>query len=409
MAQVATWTFTVTWASTDTVTVTIGNSSYTTVTGSTTIATLVGNVATALAALSSTLYPEFAEITWTATATAVVGTAATPGYPFVAAFTTNSSLGVITLVNTTASSGPNDASTASNWSLGAIPVATNDVVFEDTSVSCFYGLAALVAVTPNSVSVRQSFTGALGLPSLNSGGAAAYPEYRQRYFQFLGVTTTVDVGLGTGGGPGRCNLDAVTGAAVFNIWSTGSGLDANTPPVLTLGTNTGNVLNVYGSSQVGVGYYAAQAPKLATCVVSGPANVYFGPGVTLDVVQNNGGTLTILCPIVTTFTQGVAGGTTTFSGTGAIAALYVYGGTAIINTTGTIGGNPIVSNGTIDFSQDSRVKTVTNAINVYAGGGVLDPNVVANSGGTLTLNCFNCDVTASQLGQNVTVARTWPA
>jgi hypothetical protein len=411
IAQVATWTFTVTWLSTDTVTVTIGQSSYTIVTGSTVIATIVATVAAALAALSNTLYPEFAEITWTATATAVVGTAVTPGYPFTAVFTTNSGSGVITLVATTASSGPNDISTALNWSLNAVPVATNDIVFEDTSVSALYGMATLAAVTPNSVTVRASFTGALGLPSLNTLGAAAYPEYRQRNFQFLGVTTTVDVGIGTGGGAGRVYLDAVTGAAVFNVWATGSATDANTPTCLINGTNTANVLNVYGNSQVGVGYYGGQAPKIATCIVSSGASVYFGPACTLDTVVNNGGTLTILCTVVTAFTQGIAGGTTTFSGAAACPVMAINGGTVAWNSSGTIGATSLTlfAGGTLDFSQDSRAKVVGSSIVLQGGGKVLDPNVVANPSGTLTVECFGCDVTGCQLGVNVTVARTAPA
>jgi hypothetical protein len=122
VAQVTTWTFGGTWTATDTITVTIGSKSYTVTTGSATLATLLATLQAALAGLSSSSFPEFAEVTWTnPTGTTLVGTAATAGVPFTATLTTSSAAGTISAASTTASSGPNDWSTAPNWSRGVIP------------------------------------------------------------------------------------------------------------------------------------------------------------------------------------------------------------------------------------------------------------------------------------------------
>jgi hypothetical protein len=83
----------------------------------------------------------------------------------------------------------------------------------------------------------------------------------------------------------------------------------------------------------------------------------------------------------------------------------VRGGRCVYNSTGTLGGAPVVSGtGHLDFSQDLRAKTVTNPIDVYGPDAkVSDPTKVV---GTLvvdldeTSNSSNIDI-----GTNIRLTR----
>ena len=130
--QVQTWTFAGTWTISDTITITVGNQSWTYAIASATIATFLASLLAALDALSGSVYPAIVgsgEIVWTnPTGSTLVGTAGTAGKPFTVTISTDSAGGTIngstssTGTATTASSGPADWSTAANWSTGLVPV-----------------------------------------------------------------------------------------------------------------------------------------------------------------------------------------------------------------------------------------------------------------------------------------------
>lgn len=121
IAQVSTWTFATGGTTGDVVTVAIGSKTWTYAVTSGAIATFLPLLAAALEALSSSIWPEFAEVAWTNTSTALIGASNTPGKTFIAAISTNSSTTTITPSATTPSSGPYDVSTPANYSNGLLP------------------------------------------------------------------------------------------------------------------------------------------------------------------------------------------------------------------------------------------------------------------------------------------------
>lgn len=420
VAQVQSWTFAGTWEADDVVRITIGSKSYDFTGGSTTINTAIDNIVTAYNALSSTYYPEFAEMTASRSGSAFVLTADTLGKPFTATLTPLESdlsgAGAQTIEGgttattgtaSTANAGPNAWSSAGNWSGGAVPVNGDTVVIADGSEPILYGLDQS-AVTLAELVINASYVkpGAIGLPKINEDNpAASYPEYRDDYLKIGATLLTIGLGEGTGSGRIKINLGSVQTTA--NIYSTGTGDENNLEALLLRGTHASNVLTVNGQSSVGVAVHGGETSVIATLKTTGQAEVRCGAGVTLTTVTNYGGTLEINSAVGTSLVNELQAGQTTVNGTGAVAALKVRGGTVVYNTTGTLGGAPVVSNdGVLDFSQDGRVKTVTNPIEVYGNGSVIDPGQVVSS---LVIDCNEATAANLQIGTNVRITRGTPA
>lgn len=336
---------------------------------------------------AATAPQEFAEIAWTVAANVVTGTAAKPGKPFTLAASTSGGTGTISTTIATPSTGPNDVSAAANWSTGALPATGDDVVFDTGASDVLYGLDQHT-VTPNSISVLPGFTGKIGLPAVNSENAAAtYFEYRPQYLQYgtsgAGGTVTVTIN----GGAGRIKLDQGTAPAVWNVLNSAQRLESGIPALLLKGTSAANALNV-NKGDVGVAFFGGESATLVAVNVgcetnpAGDSNVWLGSGVGLAnaTIVQTGGNLTI-----NSATSGTAT-ITQYDGdlrlqSGAQTGLSVLGGSCVYNSTGTLGGTPVVAgSGTLDFSQDLRAKSVTNPINMYgAKSKLLDPNKVVSS------------------------------
>src|ERR1019366_5154315 len=90
VAGVTTWTFATAGTIGDIITVTIGSKTVTYATTSATIATFLPLFKAFLSALSATIYPEFAEVTWGNTSTTITATTITAGKPSVVNVSTNS-------------------------------------------------------------------------------------------------------------------------------------------------------------------------------------------------------------------------------------------------------------------------------------------------------------------------------
>src|SRR6185369_8104257 len=110
--------------------VTINGKTVSVAAATTVIASVVAQI---LAALQASTIAEFAEQTYASTSPNITATANTTGKPFtLTVLSTEAGGGALdaqtfTTSTTTASSGPNDWGAASNWSLAAVPVNTNDV------------------------------------------------------------------------------------------------------------------------------------------------------------------------------------------------------------------------------------------------------------------------------------------
>lgn len=400
------WTLTVggTVEADDVFTIAVGAKAVSVTAGSTTLATVATNIVAALDALDGDDYPEFAEFTAEADGADVVLTAATAGKPFTPVASTTEAGGgaadaqTFVAVQTTAATGPEFWDDAANWSGTAVPVNGDDVVIEHTDGSIRYGLDQS-AVTLASLTIRQSFTGDIGLPEVNANGTE-YHEYRATHLA-VGATTAT-VGEGEGQGSGRIKLDFGSVQTALTVYNTGSPAETTLESLQWKGTHASNVVSCYGGS-VAVAGYGGETATVLTLRVGGDAQVRCGPGVTLGTATNDGASLDVYS---NTTTLNHLDGTTGVHGSATVGTLTIDAGTVVYLSSGTITTLSVGSDATIDFEQDVRARTVTNLIQLYQGASLLDGGAsVTMSGGYKTNRCGQEDVTV-RTGQNRTYTVT---
>ena len=312
-----------------------------------------GLVAAAAAAKAAGILP-WSNVTCADLSTAVTITASTAGVPFTATPSAVGGTATLTGSATTASSGPSDASIAGNWSLGAVPVAADDVYFENCSTDCVYGLATLAAVALNSLNVGLTYLGNLGAGSVPGSG----------YFQCLASSLNVGYyyGFGSPSGGGRVKINLGATACAITIFnSSSSPAEPALPTVRLLMNNAASVLNVR-QGRVGVACEtAAETSTLSAANVSyvsqqaSDAQLLLGAGVTITTLTKTGGAA-VLQSACTTVTN--RAGTVQITGAGAVTTLNVEGGTALPQSTGTITTVNAIG-GLIDFTGSTSARTVT--------------------------------------------------
>jgi len=361
---------------------TIGNKVLSVVGGSTAAGTVATNIKTAWNALSATTHPEFAEITAASTGGASLTlTADTAGVDFTVTLTTVETNGnpsdaqTFTQTTTVANAGPNDWSTAANWSGGAVPVNTNEVVFENSTDGIYYGLDQS-AVTLASLTIKQDFLGTIGLPTTNESG---YSEYRDTYLK-IGATVCT-IGSGEGSGSGRIKINTGSVQTALTLLDSGYSLEDGLKSVIWKGTHASNAVAITKGS-LDIAPFAAEVATVLTLKegyfenIDDDSDVRCGSGVTLGTVTKNGGQLTCdnTAAAITALTQ-TAGDTTIYGITNAVTALTIYGGAVHYNTAGTLTACTVGAGATLDFRQDMRAKTVS-AITAYPGAAIYDPAAV---------------------------------
>lgn len=284
-----------------------------------------------------------------------------------------------TLVDST---GPAHADEPLNYVGGALPANGDTLVFLDSDADCLYGLDVLASVTLAELRIDASFTGAIGLPDYDEDGD--YYQYRDRYLEVS--ASVVTIGGGDGPGSPRVKVDLKAVASEINVLSTGQPEALGRKAVALLGTHADNVLNVISGS-VDIAPDPGAASTLATARISfvdNPASdsdVRFGDNVTLGTVLVQGGEVSISSD--TTDLTVHDGAVTIWDGDHTSIAL--YGGELIYNSDGTIT-TLLVSNATANFARDPRPKTVTNPIQAFRGGTVIDPLGVLVAGGLEIVN-----------------------
>lgn len=386
--------------------VTIGGKTFSYAATSTAAATVASGFATAWNALSSTYYPEFAEMTAAATSGgALTLTADTPGKPFTVSVSTTESNGgasdgqTFSRAATTASSGPNHWDTAANWSLGTVPVSTDDVWIENSSVSILYGLAQS-AVTLTSLNIAASFTGEIGLKE-NTG---TYIEYRDR---FLAISaTTVNIGDGFGSGSGRIQLDFGANAATVNVRNMGTPAENGLEALLIKGSSITAVNADKGS--VGIAVFAGESATVTTLRSGYRTNptsdvtIRCGPSVTLTTLEQSGGTVELGAGL-TTITK--TDGTLTVKA-GNITTANIDGGAFYYHGVGTITTLNASDGGIVDFSQNMRGRTVTTG-NFYSGSSLIDSfRTVTFTNPVRIQRCALADLKRIDLGTHIALAIT---
>lgn len=391
VAQVTAWLFGGTWETTDVINCVIGNKTVSVVAGSTTISTIVDTIVTAL---NASTINEFEEITWSRSSNSLVGTADTAGLPFTCTLTTTETGGgaadAQTIdgaassagVDSTACSGPNFWSLATNWDTGAVPVNSDDVYIEGTS-DILYGLAQ-TAVTLTSLNILSTFTGKIGSPLINEAGG--YYEYRATYLAIK--ATSFQMPAGSGAGSGRLKIDFSSAQMTGAVNQTGTPLESGLESLLIKGTHASNALEVNKGS-VGIAVFPGETAVIATLRqgytsnIAGDTQVRCGSGVTLTTINQSGGTLETNSNITTV---NKTGGTMTIV-SGTVTTLNNYSGTVYYISTGTCTTAVIGGEGTLDFSRDMSDRTFTTTT-IIAGGRINDPfDTVAWTNGILTSRC----------------------
>ncbi len=357
-------------------------------------------VATAIhALLSASQIPEFLEVTWTVSAAVVTGTAATAGIPFEIS---ESGTGTYTLATATASSGPEDVSITSNWSLGTLPAAAEDILV-DGGPDLLYGWAGIAAAAYATLRIKGSFEGKIGLSYRNPLG---YIEYRARSWP-IATAVAVTIGEGDGQGPSRVNLTITTAVAVI-VLKTQTRLDPATPVVNIAGNSSGTV--VVAAGDVGL---AADNDTLSGTVTTGTLGgdgfLTVGKGATVTTLNQNGGGCLNLG---TTTTLNLTGGTFDHSGVAlttvtadpapdSVVTFYWSCGATI--TTATFRGQVGSQGPVLDCSRDPRTRTLTNGT-VSGGAKFFDPDKLVTFSNAITTD--RASLVVSDFGARFTMSRT---
>ena len=354
------------------------------------------------AALAASQIPEFQEITWTVSSATVTGVAATAGNLYGPPVTSVSggagTIGAWT--QTIANSSPNDLTNALNWSLGAIPINTNVVFFDNQSTSAWWNLSGLSAVSAAGIFITSTFTGDLGLAEVNTGQGTPYEEYRPRYF-VITSTAAVNVGDDAGQGSQLIYLNLQASAVAVNVRSTGNSKVPGIEPCLLLGSALTTVTVSAGS--VGCALLGSETSAITTLNIGnfgGGGNAHFRGGAGLTVTTLNmvsGDCQLAVAP--TTVTQ--QGGTLTLR-KGNVTTLTVDSGRCVFigDGTATTITNCTLSNGaTLDLSQGTGTITFTNQIAMDVGCQIIDPG--ARTAAATTFKVNNNNLTSVQLNLGV--------
>lgn len=332
-----------------------------------------GTAAALSAAWNLSGEPEVKEVVATVATDTVTLTASATGTPNTVTSSVTGGAGTIGAVTAvTANSGPNDASVDTNWSTNSVPGA-DDIVFENSSVACLYGLNQLGNIL--TYTQKSTFLATIGLPRENPLG---YVEYRPTKLALGTAITNVEYGQGDGNGSGRTNLaigDRTTALAI-NVHKSGVRTEPGIPALLlTTGSQSNTTTVTVNRGDLGIAFHAGETAVIQSLnlgYVTQPlvdARVMCGDGVTLTTVTQNGGTLYFESNL-TTLTMSV--GATTIGGDATLTSAALNSGILYYNSTGTLTTVNITAGAALDFRQDSRGRTVTNAFR-HEGAGLQDP------------------------------------
>jgi hypothetical protein len=284
-----------------------------------------------------------------------------------------------------------------NWTGGTLPGGGSNVLIDNSDSDIVYSLNRSGDGTLASLTFGGTFTGTVGMPSVPSN-LQGFGYWNPPYLVIH--CTTVNIGGGGGSGSGRIKLDLINGySATVNVFSTGSGLEEGIEAVLIRSSTVGDthVVNVISGS-VGIAVLTGDVAGVATLRVSGDAKVRVGVGAAVGTLNQEAGSVTLLCG-ATTINK--IDGTLTVFGTGAATNLTENGGRTVWNSSGNITNLIVGDGGVVDFSGDIRPLTVTNCT-IEAGGSIIDPfRRVAFSNGVILNEAKIKDLPDLDLGTHI--------
>jgi hypothetical protein len=313
-----------------------------------TVATVTSGLA---AALGASAEPEFREFVFTDAQTYVRAVGPADGTPVVI---TSSATGGATLTTShpTTAVSPNDWGVAANWDGGALPVAGDAVVIDNSPVSIRFGLDQS-GVALASVTTGAGFTGEIGLPDRNR---ADYDEWRRTYLKLN--CATLNSGAGAGPGSSLIRLESSV-AATLNVFRTGAPRVEGQPALYWKGSaaSTVNVVSGY----VGVAAAPGETATLTKLRVGGgetaDANVVGGQELQLENLELDGGTVALKNSVMTVRQLK---GTLVMTGQGTAQTLAIDGGTVYWESAGLISVLLVAAGGVCDFTRDLRPRIVIN-------------------------------------------------
>lgn len=332
------------------------------------------------------------EVPWNAVTvteddTKVIITADTAGKPFtVTATAVNGGAGdtqTLTDAASTACGGPYLYSDADNWSLRAIPVATNDVIVPATATGYIYGYDAS-AVALNSFTIEDGCSAVIGAPdkTLQIDLADSKNYYLggtgETHLSITGATATVRVTqAGAGSGTGTFGLNLTTGEAGQTII----------------------VECKSAGEKVGIAARGGTTMTAPTVRVMG-GDVKIGAGTTLTTLYTSGGNV-VDEAAVTTYTTEKAG-TASLGKIATVTTLNVGKGTRFYyDSSGTA--TAVHGQGIIDASRVYVARTWTDT-DLYAGSRLIDPYKSITHTNAITLNRCGFEVLDKGTNLNTTIA-----
>jgi hypothetical protein len=253
-------------------------------------------------------------------------------------------------VSNTANKGPNDLSTAENFSDGAV-LASDDTLELDGrgTADILYGLNQS-SITLARLTVKPSFEKRVGTSRFPLKISATLLEY-------------CPPSAGGGAGPKYFAINAGSNQLTANVYATRPAGLYGLPPLVVAGTHASNALAVSGNSNVGLGVLTPnEATTFALLTNSGTGTVECGTNLTLtDVTQDGAGR---------TITRGAIGGTLNVVrgehwayGSGTIANVKAVGGRLYLNNRPS--GSDAITNlrvfdGDVDARGDSRTLSINS-------------------------------------------------
>lgn len=364
----------------NTFTVTIGTESVSAA-GDTDVATTATNLR---AALNASTHPVFSTVTWSGSSGDITGTADVAGIPLDAVLSVSGagSGSVTDFADSTANAGPSDWNTAANWSGGAVPVSTDDVVV-DRGSDILFGLAQ-ASVTLGSLTVLRTYTGKIGLNAAasittvdGSSPNSSYPEARQTYLRIGADLVDVGQHFGPGSPQGsqRIKIDNAKSGASTNTIHAAPRASSETgfPAVRMLAAHASgdfivrSAANGFGLA-VDVPGETATIGDLSVTDITSTSRVYTGPGVTLTTWTQEGG-VNVLQAAATVTSVDAHGGEVSLEGEYLVTTLTNDDATVRANNVPAAGAavtTATLNGGTTDASQNAQARTWTT-VNLAVG------------------------------------------
>lgn len=323
-----------------------------------------------ITAWNASLNPLISKFTATQSSGQVILTADTAGRPL--SISTSGTGTWSGTGNTTNAVSNNDYGQATNWSTDAVPTTNDDVVLGDGSVAVKYGLNQSSAAI-DEFNVSSGWTGDIGRWE---DGKLHYLRIDPNSFDYRGRSQLAAFDLGA------ANIAVTIQGSGTPSTTGGSAVYIKGSDITTLTVNSGNVgVAMADNDTATVGTIRVNQLTGVTA-----PTVAVGSGTTLTTLSASAGTITQRCASTTT-TVG-ADSTLTTQGTGAIATVNCYG-TGYFNSTGTI--TDLYAYGTVDFSQSTESRTVTNlrpqpGCTIISAAGVTFTNIIQPTNpGTYTI------------------------